>query len=34
MTHLPRRLWALLWIAGTILAGVIAGAWLVRPPPA
>jgi hypothetical protein len=34
MTHLPRRLWALLWIAGTLLAAVIAGGWLIRPPPA
>jgi hypothetical protein len=34
MTHLPRRLWALLWIAGTVTAAVIAGAWLIHPPPA
>jgi hypothetical protein len=34
MTHLPRRLWAVLWIAGTLLAAVIAGAWLIHPPPA
>jgi hypothetical protein len=29
ITPLPRRFWALLWIAGTILAVVIAGKWLV-----
>ena len=29
ITHLPRRLWALLWIAGTLLAVVIGGKWLV-----
>jgi peptidase M50B-like protein len=29
MTHLPARLWALLWIAGTLLAIVIGGKWLV-----
>jgi hypothetical protein len=29
MTHLPRRLWAVLWIAGTLLAVVIGGKWLV-----
>jgi hypothetical protein len=28
-THLPRRLWSLLWIAGTLLAVVIGGKWLV-----
>lgn len=28
-THLPRRLWALLWIAGTLLAVVIGGKWLI-----
>jgi hypothetical protein len=28
-THLPRQLWALLWIAGTLLAVVIGGKWLV-----
>jgi Peptidase M50B-like len=28
-THLPRRLWALLWIAGTLLAVVVGGKWLV-----
>jgi hypothetical protein len=28
-THLPRRLWALLWIAGTLLAIVIGGKWLI-----
>jgi hypothetical protein len=34
MTHLPRRLWAMLWIAGTVTAAVVAGAWLIHPPPA
>jgi len=29
ITHLPRQLWALLWIAGTLLAVVIGGKWLV-----
>jgi hypothetical protein len=29
LTHLPRRLWALLWIAGTLLAVIIGGNWLV-----
>src|SRR5215469_4708149 len=29
LTHLPRQLWALLWIAGTLLAVVIGGKWLV-----
>jgi hypothetical protein len=29
VTHLPRRLWAVLWIAGTLLAIVIGGKWLV-----
>jgi hypothetical protein len=29
LTRLPRRLWALLWIAGTLLAVVIGGKWLV-----
>lgn len=28
-THLPGRLWALLWIAGTLMAVVIGGKWLV-----
>jgi hypothetical protein len=28
-THLPRRVWALLWIAGTLLAVVVGGKWLV-----
>lgn len=28
-THLPGRVWALLWIAGTLLAVVIGGKWLV-----
>jgi hypothetical protein len=29
LTPLPRRFWALLWIAGTLLAVVIGGKWLV-----
>jgi hypothetical protein len=29
ITPLPRRFWALLWIAGTLLAVVIGGKWLV-----
>lgn len=29
ITHLPRQLWALLWIAGTLLAVIIGGKWLV-----
>jgi Peptidase M50B-like len=29
ITHLPRQLWALLWIAGTLLAVVIGGKWVV-----
>jgi Peptidase M50B-like len=29
MTHLPRRLWAVLWIAGTLLAVATGGKWLV-----
>jgi hypothetical protein len=28
-TRLPRRLWALLWLAGTLLAVVIGGKWMV-----
>jgi hypothetical protein len=28
-THLPRRLWALIWMAGTVLAVVIGGKWLI-----
>jgi hypothetical protein len=28
-THLPRHLWALLWLAGTVLAVIIGGKWLV-----
>jgi uncharacterized membrane protein len=31
LTHLPRFLWALLWLAGTLLAVVIAGRMLVMP---
>jgi len=29
MTHLPRQLWALLWLAGTLLAVIIGGKWMV-----
>jgi hypothetical protein len=29
ITHLPRRLWSVLWIAGTLLAIVVGGKWLV-----
>ncbi|HEX3958218.1 MAG TPA: Gfo/Idh/MocA family oxidoreductase [Trebonia sp.] len=29
VTHLPRQLWALLWIGGTLLAVVIGGKWLI-----
>jgi hypothetical protein len=29
LTHLPRRLWFLLWLAGTLLAVVIGGKWMV-----
>jgi hypothetical protein len=28
-THLPRRLWALIWMAGTVLAVIIGGKWLI-----
>ena len=28
-THLPRHLWALIWIAGTLCALAVAGKWLV-----
>lgn len=28
-THIPRVIWALLWLAGTVLAVVIGGKWLV-----
>jgi hypothetical protein len=28
-THIPRPIWALLWLAGTVLAVVIGGKWLV-----
>ena len=28
-THIPRMIWALLWLAGTLLAVVIGGKWLV-----
>jgi Peptidase M50B-like len=29
ITHVPRRVWALLWLAGTLLAVVIGGKWLI-----
>ena len=29
ITRLPRRVWALTWLAGTLLAVVIGGKWLV-----
>ena len=28
-TYIPRQIWALLWLAGTLLAVVIGGKWLV-----
>jgi hypothetical protein len=28
-THLPRHLWALIWMAGTVLALCIGGKWLI-----
>ena len=28
-TYIPRLIWALLWLAGTVLAVVIGGKWLV-----
>ena len=28
-TYIPRTIWALLWLAGTVLAVVIGGKWLV-----
>jgi hypothetical protein len=28
-TGIPRLIWALLWLAGTLLAVVIGGKWLV-----
>jgi len=28
-THIPRQIWALLWLAGTLLAVAIGGKWLV-----
>ncbi len=27
--HIPRLIWALLWLAGTLLALVVGGKWLV-----
>ena len=30
-THMPRRLWSLLWIAATFLALLVGGKWLVMP---
>jgi hypothetical protein len=32
ITPLPRRAWALIWLAGTLLAVVIGGKWLVVGP--
>jgi hypothetical protein len=29
LTHLPRSLWALIWVAGTLYALAVAGKWLV-----
>jgi hypothetical protein len=29
VTRLPRQLWGLLWLAGTILAVIIGGKWMV-----
>ena len=28
-THIPRQIWALLWLGGTLLAVVIGGKWLI-----
>ena len=28
-TRIPRQIWALLWLAGTVLAVAIGGKWLV-----
>jgi Peptidase M50B-like len=28
-TYIPRRIWALLWLAGTLLAVAVGGKWLV-----
>jgi len=28
-TRIPSRIWALLWLAGTLLAVVVGGKWLV-----
>jgi hypothetical protein len=28
-THIPAQVWALLWLAGTLLAVVIGGKWMV-----
>lgn len=28
-THIPSQIWALLWLAGTLLAVVVGGKWLV-----
>jgi len=28
-THIPRQIWALLWLAGTLLAVAVGGKWLV-----
>lgn len=29
MTRIPRGIWALLWLAGTLLAVVVGGKWLI-----
>jgi hypothetical protein len=29
LTRIPRQLWALLWLAGTVLAVIIGGKWMV-----
>jgi hypothetical protein len=29
MTLIPRGIWALLWLAGTLLAVVVGGKWLI-----
>jgi hypothetical protein len=28
-THIPRQIWALLWLVGTVLAVIIGGKWLI-----
>jgi hypothetical protein len=29
VTHIPRQIWALLWLAGTLTAVIAGGKWLV-----